>query len=490
MQSLSSEFSSYMRSYARVSLDLLGRWPTFVPEEAQTEEGLNDLKTYEPWPPLPPEKEIEEGKQEARWDAMRAKQAKMQEQIDHLGGLLRHEVDERTKANNEMMRRGVQLQALKKENGMLADSLQKQLHQLESTRAMTLKLEADLREGEQRVAAAEARLAKERKARHMWQLRCEKVQKQLEPLVEHTGVLTDCLKQTEERLVQTERGAAESKHQMEAMAEEQCKLVSRAEHMRDSMDHVKEEWAEAGLHLTLMADRRDELVGEISRRKEEGAERDRELRGLQDSLQKMTQTAQEERRLRAVAEAQRGAAQETATAAAAEVARWRGESDRLSAELQTQKEHAARMIAQDAVREAEQDRLFDTVSELLGRVQYLKDLSPADLGMGPKEAADHRDEAVRHLRALRDAHSTMSAAPSLVMAPGSIAMGAAMLSKAATTTDWHRRCSSRAHATPRLSPRTSVEAQPALHAPRPSCCCDSSELQLASCDVSPRTAPR
>lgn len=47
------------------------------------------------------------------------------------------------------------------------------------------------------------------------------------------------------------------------------------------------------------------------------------------------------------------------------------ENERLTAELEKQKQQVATLVEQDAKREVEQQRLFDTLSELLGRMHYL-----------------------------------------------------------------------------------------------------------------------
>ena len=59
--------------------------------------------------------------------------------------------------------------------------------------------------------SAAGRLGKERKERHKWQLRCERLQKRLVPLEEDRAVFAGALKQTEDMLVRAEGGRVESK---------------------------------------------------------------------------------------------------------------------------------------------------------------------------------------------------------------------------------------------------------------------------------------
>lgn len=187
---LSNEFASYLRSYARVSLELLDRWPTFVPDELRTDTGLNDLTAARVGAPLPETQRTleKEGELSTKMEKMLAKQvpdalstrlhpeslrsqsdpcfgeyrrqlasngivkarivahrklvspllrcaallqATLRKQIDKLGEKLRVEVAERIKANNENTRRGSELQAVKRENATLVQTLQKQVSQLE-----------------------------------------------------------------------------------------------------------------------------------------------------------------------------------------------------------------------------------------------------------------------------------------------------------------------------------------------------------------------
>jgi len=116
-----------------------------------------------------------------------------------------------------------------------------------------------------------------------------------------------------------------------------------------------------------------------------------------------------------------------------EVSRWGNESERLTAELKMQSERVMSWSRKtDALREAEPRKLFDTVSGPLGHVQYLGKLQPQELGMGPKEATDHGEEALHHQRALRGNARSLRAKRGLVMASTSIAMGAGILHKIGT----------------------------------------------------------
>ena len=64
------------------------------------------------------------------------------------------------------------------------------------------------------------------------------------------------------------------------------------------------------------------------------------------------------------------------------------------------------------------------MSELLARVQFYGTLQPDELRMGAGEAEQHRDDAVKHLRSLRDAHGFSTS-------PATLAVGAAILEAAA-----------------------------------------------------------
>jgi len=171
----------------------------------------------------------------------------------------------------------------------------------------------------------------------------------------------------------------------------------------------------------------EEMVEEIESLRGEVSELENARRQLEGALKEAKRSQEAERKARLEAEAVAAEARNKAEAEAQRGAKRQAENERSTAELQTHKQYVATLMAQDAIREAEQRKLFDTVSELLGRVQYLGSVPPEDLGIGAAEAYHHRTEAVRHLRALREAHSLSTFSHNLVMAPATMAMGAAML---------------------------------------------------------------
>lgn len=207
------------------------------------------------------------GYDEAEEMVSSSREMALREQVVKLGAKLRKEVGDRTAATNEAHRRSKQLHAIQQENKLLADKFMTQAGNLEHYRETAGKLEEELQLSKQQAQEAESRLQKEKKTRHVWQMRTEKMQKQMQPLLEDTQILASVLKKTEEALLKAEANSSDSKNRIQALTDEQRKLYDRAVQMRRAMDDAKEEAAEAGLKITLLADDREELVEEIGRLK-------------------------------------------------------------------------------------------------------------------------------------------------------------------------------------------------------------------------------
>lgn len=267
MQTLSEDFSHYLQSYAKVSLELFGRWPAFVPEESRNSAALESLGTFETGPEAPPELNApsdpsvaREGGADGGQDGQgSAVEKQMREKLSKLTDKYRQEVTERTKANAENVKRGQQLQAAQRDIRLLQENLQRQATQLQAARDMTIKLEDELRGERHAISQADRRMGKERKERIKWQLRSEKLQAKLEPMAEAHETVMETLRQTESMLGRSQSGGAEAKREVERLTAEKEKLRVRAERMHRSMAAAQEEGAETELHLTLMADKRDEV---------------------------------------------------------------------------------------------------------------------------------------------------------------------------------------------------------------------------------------
>ena len=77
---------------------------------------------------------------------------------------------------------------------------------------------------------------------------------------------------------------------------------------------------------------------------------------------------------------------------------------------------------------------------LLARMQYLGELPPELLHMSRAEALQHRDEAMRHLRQLRESHALSTNPPQLVINSATVATGALYIFRASKWTGAHTPC--------------------------------------------------
>ena len=462
LEQSSREFASYLQSYTAASVALLGRWPNFVPEEERfadtlekgseaatrvfgegpeetaAAEGLRGLKVsgVGEKPRAGKEAAKEPSRPTSVGSAAQAKADRrvdeLKEKIEKLSAKLRHEVSERTKANDESMSRGLKLQALQRDNAALQETVRRQAQQLEHAREVTLKLEEQHREFVMQVETADARLVKERKERHKWQLRAEKYQKQLAPLEAEAKVLKQSLAEYVELLeeAQTKGGKAYSKaYKLEETNERLSNVTTKA--LKDA-NQAREERAHVGLQLSLMADRRDELLEQIEGLKEADEESKAAIMAMEAARNEAADLAQEERRLRAMAEGASRNAVHATEQALSEKQRWEQKAYGLERDLDKQKQHVETLLTQDAIREGEQKKLFDSVSELLARIQYLGELPPELLQMSKAEALQHRDEAMRHLRQLRESHALSTNPPKLIINSATVGVGAAMVKAGAT----------------------------------------------------------
>jgi len=446
MEESSIKFAEYLQSYTAASFALLGRWPTFVPEDeryADTLEPGNLRPCFSIGPEVPEELKVQ-GSNVARGAALNAARPgsgaasatsnaaheKLRETVDRLSSKLRHEVAARTRANDESMRRGMQLQSVQRESAAMQETVRRQAQQLEHAREVTLKLEEELREANVLVETADVRLVKERKTRYVWEQRTAKLQKKVAPLQKEVAMLSGAVGETQKFLAEAmERGAEDHRKVKElSLANERMQKGASAAVKQSNVS--REERAHAGMQLTLMADRRDELLEDMKKLETEAAERTEALATMEAAKDDAMRLAQEERRLHLSAEATVHGAEVAQAAAEQEARRWRSKAEELERELERQREHVSALVTQDGIREAEQRKLFDGVTELLARIQYLGELPADELGMHQSEKRQHRDEALRHLKALREAHALSTFPTQIVAHPATMATGTAMLKAA------------------------------------------------------------
>ena len=351
----------------------------------------------------------------------------LKENLDRMQVKLREEVNKASKTADENMRRGMQLQATQRECAALQEAVRRMTQQLEHSRNETMALEEKIRGMESFVGGAEDAQTKERKQRYIFEQRVTKLEKQVLPLQTENATLKDTILNLQELMGSGAARSGDLQAKITKLEADKAVLVKAAKEKVVDSDRSREERAHKDLQLTLMADRRDELLETVDRLEAEAEEAAAALAASERARHEGEALAQEARRLQGLADAQSGdAAEQTRTAwTQAREAKQRSEEDR--AEMEAQRQHAAALLTQDALREAEQRKLFDAVSELLARIQYLGEIPPHQLGMSKAESLQHRDEAIRHLKFLREAHALSTFPPQLVLNQATMATGAAIL---------------------------------------------------------------
>ena len=189
VEEVTEHLSRYLHSYASLSVQVLGRWPAYVPENERRGEALEQACALSP--PMPPHPRAgaavsEGGSGSAGGDGERkadaAERLQLQGAVEKLSERLRHEVQEKTKAAQSSAKNATQLAQLQREHAALQETACKQAHQLAISRDQTLRLEEKVRAANVEVVAAESRAVKDRKAKHIAGLRLDKLQATTSPL--------------------------------------------------------------------------------------------------------------------------------------------------------------------------------------------------------------------------------------------------------------------------------------------------------------------
>ena len=245
---LNAGLQNYLDNYTALSVRLMGRWPAFVPEE---ERRLDRLARPPPapaapafavapapsgWPagpssarapssarseePLPAAAPAAAARQPTRgsmaselssrgesfrlqWKAAATAvktegMAELRETIERLREKLRIETTEKTKAVGEAVKRGKALAALQKGHTSLQELHARVVTQLDASQANVLRLEEELRNRLAELETANAAASRDRKGRHVAEIRLGKVQRQAAPVTQELAMLGEALSASEE----------------------------------------------------------------------------------------------------------------------------------------------------------------------------------------------------------------------------------------------------------------------------------------------------
>ena len=455
VEEVSEHLSRYLHSYASLSVQVLGRWPAYVPENERRHEALAQAGALSP--PMPPHLARPGGANEAsaggggggggggsgagsasagddgerKTDA--AERLKLQGMVDKLSDRLRNEVQEKTKALQASSKNAAQLAQLQREHASLQETTAKQTHQLAIARDQTLRLEEEVRAANLEVDAAEARAVKDRKAKHIAGFRLEKLQANSSPMSGEHAQMSAALQGSEEARKSAEARAARGEAAAKASAAKVAQLQRRVEAMHDTLLAEREGRAGCELQLTLLGDRADEMQSGLEDARDATAATSQRLSEEAAARAAATRAQQAEAAARAAAEEAARAARAAQQAAQADAADWRRRAAETAESLEASLLAQGRLENEDRKREFEQAALFTAVAELIARTQYLGAIQPEELGMGATELYAHRDDAIRQLRALREAHALSAAPAQLRCGPTTVAVGAALLTRAAVS---------------------------------------------------------
>ena len=481
MQDANLVFAEYLQKYTAASVSLLGRWPAFIEEKDRYAETLEPghLEPFMIDPKMTDELKalrIQGYKPSSRRGGSSATSSaealgtgnaaadmtigQLKLQLDKMSAKLREANHAKQKAVDELTSKSRVLDKARSDVETMEVEVKRLQTLLDASRDKQMALASELTDLYSSSSNSDEAMVRERKAKFLWQTKFEKLEKQIEPLQKENAVLRAANAEMSLATDGARQRAAEASARARELEAQQERYKREAVDKTQRANDFREKEAYKDMQLTLMADRRDELMERIEEIEAEAAERAKALAQLEAARLQAVAKADKERKLRETAESAASDAAAATAEAMRQVALFKQQSAADRAELQAQREHCAALLTQDGVREAEQRKLFDAVSELLARAQYLGEVPEHLLGMSKMEALEHRQEAIRHLRLLREAHTLSAFGPSLTLNHATMATGAAMLAAAISP-----RISPRDHSSPRGS---KPDAKPAASPRDPS----------------------
>ena len=223
---VTSHISRYLRSYAALSVELLGRWPAYVPEDERYFESPTSWTTAELAPTMPPhllrpapdEVPEEKGKRGKKSPARapapptdaEEELAKLKAVVEETNEKMRGEVEAKQKALKAVAKLTAQTQELQRENASLLESKEKEGSKGEKLQRDLLRSEEDARNAHKAKEKAEAQAAKDRKARMLAQVRLDTLQKDTAPLANDHKHTYETLLLAEEQRTKAEGREARS----------------------------------------------------------------------------------------------------------------------------------------------------------------------------------------------------------------------------------------------------------------------------------------
>jgi hypothetical protein len=259
----------------------------------------------------------------------------------------------------------------------------------------------------------------------------EQAETTLQPLQAQSGKITETLLLTEDARARAEDRSTEASRQVSHLTNANAMLQKRLVEEHGHHAHAREARAALELQIELLTDSRDEQRDKCQSFSAAVRAQSDALRTAELELSSRDHALRLERSAREAAEASQRAADASASAAHTAAQAAAGQLASASASLSTERAAGSGLMAEAELREREQATLFTVVSELLARVLYLGQLPPEVLDMGATEMAHHQAEAVRELRALRNAHQLCASLSDLRCSRHTVAAGAGVI-KAAT----------------------------------------------------------
>ena len=223
---VTSHISRYLRSYAALSVELLGRWPAYVPEDERHFVNPTSWTTADLAPTMPPhllrpapdevpEEKGKKGKKAQQRPNAATTEAdeelvKLKAVVEATNDKMRGEVEAKQKALKAVAKLTAQTLELQRENTSLLEAKEKEGSTGEKLQRDVLRLEEEARNAYKAKEKAEAQGAKDRKARTLAQMRLDTLQKETAPLANDHKNMYETLLLAEEQRTKAEGREARS----------------------------------------------------------------------------------------------------------------------------------------------------------------------------------------------------------------------------------------------------------------------------------------
>ena len=316
MQDANLVFAEYLQKYTAASVSLLGRWPAFVEEKDRYAETLEPghLEPFMIDPKMTDELKalrIQGYKPSSRRGGSSATSSvealgtgnaaadmtigQLKLQLDKMSTKLREASHAKQKAVDDLTAKSRVLDKARSDVEAMEVEVKRLQTLLDASRDKQMALASELTDLYSSSSNSDEAMVRERKAKFLWQTKFEKLEKQIEPLQKENAVLRAANAEMSLATDGARQRAAEASARARELEAQQERYKREAVDKTQKANDFREKEAYKDMQLTLMADRRDELIERIEELEAEAAERAKALAQLEAARLQAVAKADKER---------------------------------------------------------------------------------------------------------------------------------------------------------------------------------------------------